>query len=184
MIKRLLALLLLAASPALADIAVIFDEAHVNERVLSMLPSIHAPDYIGRTDVVLYSHASDMPTLTEPMLYWRHDTDVIRDMTGPEKAALDVELAAAATQRIRDYGTEEIDATTGRGVRTRAIAELLVRENNLLRQWIMGFKAEVAAASNLNGLKTGVASLPNMPDRTLSQAKTAYINLINAGDVD
>lgn len=66
----------------------------------------------------------------------------------------------------------------------RAEAAVLVDEINSLRRWVTSFKAEVAAASSLADLKTRVASLPNLPDRTLAQAKTAIINKIDGGTVD
>lgn len=66
----------------------------------------------------------------------------------------------------------------------RAVLLVAIDEINNLRQWIAAFKTEVAAAASLADLKTRVADLPNMPDRTAAQAKTAIKNKINAGDVD
>jgi hypothetical protein len=63
----------------------------------------------------------------------------------------------------------------------RAVAALAVDEINTLRQWIVAFKVEVAAAATLADLKTRVAALPNLPDRTLAQAKAAFINKVNSG---
>lgn len=62
----------------------------------------------------------------------------------------------------------------------RAVVGLLVDELNVLRGWLRDFKSATAAASNLATLKTGVAALPNLPDRTVSQAKTAVSDRINA----
>lgn len=66
----------------------------------------------------------------------------------------------------------------------RGTAAVLVDEINILRQWIVAFKVEVAAAASLADLKTRVAALPNLPDRTLTQAKTAIKAAITAGTVD
>jgi len=66
----------------------------------------------------------------------------------------------------------------------RAEAKLIVNEINILRQWIVAFKVEVAAATSLADLKTRVATLPNLPDRTFEQAKTAMKNEVTAGTVD
>ncbi len=63
----------------------------------------------------------------------------------------------------------------------RAIAALAIDEINTLREWIVSFQAAVAAASSLANLQTRVAALPNLPDRTLAQAKTAFINKVNSG---
>lgn len=61
----------------------------------------------------------------------------------------------------------------------RAVASIMVDEINALRDWVTSFKAAVAAATSLADLKTRVAALNDLPDRTLAQAKTAFINKIN-----
>ncbi len=63
----------------------------------------------------------------------------------------------------------------------RAIASLTLDEINTLREWIVSFQAAVAAATSLANLQTRVAALPNLPDRTLAQAKTAFIAKVNSG---
>ncbi len=63
----------------------------------------------------------------------------------------------------------------------RAIAALAIDEINTLREWIVSFQAAVAAATSLANLQTRVAALPNLPDRTLAQAKTVFINKVNSG---
>ncbi len=63
----------------------------------------------------------------------------------------------------------------------RAIAALAIDEINTLREWIVSFQAAVAAASSLANLQTRVAALPNLPDRTLAQAKSAFIAKVNSG---
>ena len=66
----------------------------------------------------------------------------------------------------------------------RGAAAVLVDEINLLREWNTGLASAVAAASSLADLKTRVALLPALPDRTLAQAKTAIQNKITSGVVD
>ncbi len=63
----------------------------------------------------------------------------------------------------------------------RAIAALAIDEINTLREWIVAFKAATALASSLANLQSRVAALPDLPDRTLAQAKTAFINKVNSG---
>ncbi len=63
----------------------------------------------------------------------------------------------------------------------RATAALTVDEINTLREWIVSFQAAVAAASSLANLQSRVAALPNLPDRTLVQAKNAFIAKVNSG---
>lgn len=66
----------------------------------------------------------------------------------------------------------------------RAEAGLTIDELNALRQWVMSFKAAVAAATTLADLKARVATLADLPDRTQAQAITAIKAKINAGSVD
>lgn len=53
-----------------------------------------------------------------------------------------------------------------------AMVMAMVHEINILRQWITDFKSVVFGAGSLAALKTGVAGLPNLPDRTKIQAVT------------
>jgi hypothetical protein len=71
--------------------------------------------------------------------------------------------------------------TTDLGKSYRSVAAIMVDELNSLRGWIMSFKAAVASATSLADLKTRVAALPDLPDRTLLQAKTAFIDKVNSG---
>ena len=63
----------------------------------------------------------------------------------------------------------------------RAVAAIMVDEVNALREWIVSFKAAVAAATSLANLQTRVSALPDLPDRTLQHAKTAFISKIQEG---
>ncbi len=63
----------------------------------------------------------------------------------------------------------------------RAVAALAIDEINTLREWIVAFKAATALATSLVNLQTRVAALPDLPDRTLAQAKAAFINKVNSG---
>jgi hypothetical protein len=76
------------------------------------------------------------------------------------------------------------DTPEADGIEWRALCLIILDEFNVLRQWLAAFKTEVAAASNLTDLKTRVATLPNTPDRTIAQLKTAYGNKIAAGSAD
>jgi hypothetical protein len=64
----------------------------------------------------------------------------------------------------------------------KAYSDVLVGELNALRQWQMNFKLEVANANNLSALKAGVAALPNLPDRALSQVDDAVFARIDEDD--
>lgn len=64
----------------------------------------------------------------------------------------------------------------------RGAALVTMDELNLLRQWIMTFKAAVAAATTLADLKTRVAALNDLADRNAGQINGAIQNRINAGN--
>jgi len=66
----------------------------------------------------------------------------------------------------------------------RAVLLTILDENNILRQWIEAFKAQTALAGTLADLKSRIAALPAMPDRTVAQGKTAVQNKLNAGPAD
>ena len=86
---------------------------------------------------------------------------------------------------IKRNGAKAIyDAPVPLGMDYRGTLLVAVDEINLLRQWLVAFKAEVAAATSLADLKTRVATLPNMPDRTVAQARNAIHAKIDAGEVD
>lgn len=116
--------------------------------------------------------------------YWKVANRVVVPMTGPEKVAYDAAIATALTSSQRSSAQIIIQSASDQGKVLRAEADVLLSEINILREWIASFKTAVAAATTLANLKTGVAALPDMPDRTLAQAKTAILNEISAGTVD
>jgi len=138
---------------------VIYDPGHANERVLQDLPSVNTPDYSDRvgTDVVINPDTSGN---VEEMRYWRHDAGAIRDMDAGEKAAFDAEIDAALLAANRAGSKAVIDVSNVEGFKIRAIVELMIREVNILR------------------------AQHTLPDRTLAQAKQAYLDLIDEGAVD
>ena len=78
------------------------------------------------------------------------------------------EAAAAAAEAAAKAIEQDLDEYERR---MKAVVLVLVDEINLLRGWVTGFKAEVAAATSLADLKARVATTPNMPARTGVQAK-------------
>lgn len=84
-------------------------------------------------------------------------------------------------ERTKDRFTEIEDE----GTKTdRSIALTAMDEINLLRDWITQFKLAVANAGTLAALKTNVAALPNLPQRTPAQVKAAVINRMDTTDSD
>ena len=105
-------------------------------------------------------------------------------MTSPEKTAVNDAMATAQTLSIRTGAKAQLTGFSDSPLYQRAFADILKDEINILRGWTVSFKAEVAAATNLADLKTRVATLPTLNDRTLSQLKTAITNRIDDGGVD
>lgn len=100
----------------------------------------------------------------------------------------DSPAAQAAAQNLQDRTTGSANLggadTTPLYKVLRAEAAVLVDENNVLREWLMAFQVQVAASTTLADLKTRVATLSALPDRTLAQAKTAIQAKITNGLVD
>lgn len=84
----------------------------------------------------------------------------------------------------RAKAKELLDAQAEQLALLRATVLTSLDEVNLLRQWITDFKTQVAAATNLADLKTRVAGLSNMPQRTAQQARDAIKGKIDTGDAD
>jgi hypothetical protein len=139
---------------------VIYDPGHSLERVTGYEASGSQSDYAGRDDVVIYAKGDVFPTLAEPQMYWRHDAGVIRDMDSVEKSALDAEIAAALLASRRDGAKAAVDLPGVEGYKLRAVVELMIREINVLR------------------------AQHSLADRTLAQAKAAYLALIDEGAAD
>ena len=118
------------------------------------------------------------------MTEWRVANGVVVAMTMEEKAAMAAAEAAALLAGQRSEGVSILNTAEGIGKLQRCIADIMKDEINIVRQWTVSFKIEVAAASTLADLKTRVATLPTLNDRTLAQLKTLIINKLNAGTND
>lgn len=148
--------------------------------------------YVGQNDVLIFEDTTiqtvaELRTLLEtvPVRYLLViGSPQVREMTAQEKAAVDAALLAAQTAAFR---TGAISSITSRGellILLRGILLLLMDELNVLRDWITQYKAQVAAATSLANLQTRVAALPNVPQRTNQQLRTAIIAIINNGQAD
>lgn len=96
------------------------------------------------------------------------------------------DAAETAWQAIqtRPVASSQLNLKDAQFVLLRGVVSVLVDEVNTLRQWVTSFKGAVAGAGTFAALKTAVAALPNTPDRTLIQARTAITNAVNSGAVD
>lgn len=169
---------------------VIFNES--NNRCLQFLPSLDPFPFLNRTDVLIFddtttqSESEVMNLLaTVPVTYTKKTGNPqISEMTQVEKDQVDAALLQAARVRARAQAVRLIDAVAANPLLMRAIADIVKDEINNLRHWDMNLKTAVAAATTLANLKTGVAALPNLPDRTFEDLRTAIINKINSGSVN
>lgn len=112
------------------------------------------------------------------------DGSTVRNATQAEIDNFPVAQAADELDEKRTFYNSLLDLGEIRGVALKAIASVVIDELNVIRQWVMSFKTEVAAATNLADLKTRVAALPNLNDRTAAQARTAVKNAITSGAND
>jgi len=90
--------------------------------------------------------------------------------TGPQIAAAQNVIDTAPASSPQLTAQTAIDAMP---IFEKAIILTLIDELNLLRDWIVAFKVQTAAATSLANLQTRVAALPDMPDRTVPQAIAA-----------
>ena len=111
-------------------------------------------------------------------------------MTAQERVDRDaaiaaVRLAEAAQALLDDRADAVADLLDRRsGMLVRALADTIKDELNILRFWTRDFKDAVDAATSLATLKTSVAAMPTLGDRTLTQLRTAINNRITGGGVD
>jgi len=94
--------------------------------------------------------------------------ELVAFLAGPTDAEKRLAVATSSKSVLNGPGEH--------AVVNRALAALLLSEINALRSWITDFKAAVAGAASLANLKTAVAALPKMPDRTRTQAIQAILN--------
>lgn len=112
------------------------------------------------------------------------DGSSIRNATAGEIANFATAEAADNATLKHEQDSALFDLNNLNGVALKALAQVVIDELNVVRQWTRDFKTEVAAASNLADLKTRVATLSTLADRTAAQARTAVKNAINSGDND
>jgi hypothetical protein len=141
---------------------------------ISLALEVLYPAAISLSDFIVTDSGSG-PAIT----YW-NEAALGPKPTPEQLAAVTPEqVNAARLAKLRDAAKQFQDDQQAQNVALRVTVKLLVDELNILRQWITEFKAATAAASSLANLKTGVAALPNVPQRTYTQAKTAINNLID-----
>lgn len=184
---RWLILFMLITTPLFASDVVCYDDLATPEHVTSYQRSVNTPDFIG------------LPCLVNPDLtavsalarkYWKHSSGSIVPMTQGERDAVDAAQAAAEDAAMRTSAKAQLDGQTSIGQNKRCQLQVLAREIDILRQWTLDFKAEVAAATNLGNLQSRVANLSDLPKRddppgtAITLFKNAVNKCIDDGDVD
>lgn len=135
-------------------------------------------------DATILQNQGDLElTDRNPGVGLRATTQLFVTLAAIDQANLDAQ-DAQVIPNVREQAISGINLRSPEGAQWRALALILIDELNNLRQWDAAFKAQVALAANLADLKTRVAALPAMPDRTFLQFKNAFINKINNGLAD
>lgn len=142
-------------------------------------PSVDTPQF---PEVDWFRNPDISAVAAVPQKYWRVGTNPVEEMSQAEKDAVDAADVSSATSSAKASADAAIDGNDGYDL--RALAKLMIDELNVLRQWNAALKAAANASTNFATLKSGLLALPNTPDRTLSQAKAAYKNLIAGTDLD
>lgn len=105
-----------------------------------------------------------------PIEYWKIVGDTVSEMNQTEKDAVDTQLLSDSRDELIQDQIDYIESVL------RQVVDLTIKEINLLRQWIMDYKSEVAAATSLADLKSRIAAMDDMLDRTFAQFKTQLRN--------
>lgn len=151
----------------------------IHRTTKQLLQSVHTPDF-PVVDWILNPDLSPVAGV-EPR-YWKIVGDAVLPMDAGERAAVDAAALTTSRTQAKAAAKAAIDGLDGYVL--RAMAANMLSEVNDLRTWITSFKAAVAAASSLTDLKNRVAALPNVPQRTVTQAKTAYKALLDGSTLD
>lgn len=171
----------------------VYDPNYLNQikRFQISAPDAEVQFNQGKPGVVILS---DTTTPTEHAVYnfisnknisyLKYSNSDVVDMSAAEINQVNTDIATALLNRQRSEAKDAIDGLDHSAKLLRAIIIVLLDEINSLRSWIRSFKTETAAATNLANFQTRVATLPNMPDRTTVQARTAIKASINAGTAD
>jgi len=138
----------------------------INRATLEFLRSVNTPDFPEPT----WKASPDMSQVAGvPPRYWKWDVanDRPAGMSQAEKDAAD----AADLETAKDLALKPLDAN---GVALwRAFALLVLDELNTHAATVTALLDAIDNASNLSSLKTAVAAITDLPQRTEAQLKAA-----------
>ena len=124
------------------------------------------------TNVIVVTQANKT-TGNSGILRWKTQEELDADIA----QALLEEQNRANAAAIALSALIEFESQLDNGIRiVKGLALTLLDEVNLLRSWFVSFKVTTASAISLADFKTRVAALPDMPERTVDQLKTAVYN--------
>ncbi|NIT58334.1 MAG: hypothetical protein GWN00_19535 [Aliifodinibius sp.] len=139
----------------------------VNRTTKQYLQSVHTPDYPVEEWII----NPDMSNVVGvPNIYWEITGDIITEMSQSEKDSVDAQILSDSRDGIIESQIDNLESVM------RQLTVLTMNEINTIRQWLMSFKAEVAAATSFADLQSRIASLIDLPDRTLQQIRTQLRN--------
>ena len=135
----------------------------LNRTTKQYLPSANTPDY-PVSDWIINPDVSAVAG--QPTKYWKINGDTVSLMSQAERDAVDAaELAVA-----RDSVASQMDSVEDY---SRAFALTILDEINLHAARTTAILDAVDGATPLANLKTAVAAIPDVPQRTIGQLKTA-----------
>ena len=130
------------------------------------IPSANTPDY----PISEWIHNPDLTAVQGyPSQYWVITGDVVTLMSPSERAAVDQQVLNAS----RDYTAGRFDDIEDI---TRAYGAVALDEFNLHASTVTAILNAVDAATSLADLKNRVATIADLPQRTLKQVQSAVRN--------
>lgn len=138
----------------------------VNKTTMQYLKSVDTPKYPTEDWWI----NPELPNCEQK--YWKNKNGNLAEMTQQEKDDKDAEIAAQQAQV--EANAKDIELVFDKTL--KAFAFCVLDEINILRNWINDYKTAVANASSLANLKSSVASMDTLNERTVEQLKNAVVN--------
>ena len=138
----------------------------LNRTTKQLILSANTPEY----PVIDWIVNPDLSAVTgQPTKYWSISGDTVSLLNQAGRDAVDAALLAAA----RDATSTAMNAVEGL---ERALALVLLDELNLHASTTTAILNAVDGAATLAALKTAIAAIADVPQRTINQLKTALRN--------
>jgi len=153
----------------------------VNRTTKEHRTSVHTPDF----PVAQWIHGPDLSAVAGfPNKYWIITGDLITLMDQAARDAVDAAEAAQFLLNIRAAGKEAIADQQDVNILIKAAFSVMVDEFNNRADLYNDLKTAITSGSNFAQVVANINALPDAPQRTLAQLKTAAENAIDAGSAD